>query len=109
MKLFNLQEEALKARPKKRRKVVVLYDITDDKNRRRVSKLLESYGYRIQYSCFYCDLEDKVYKTMVHDIENHIKRHQSDNIMIINIEKNGIINFSNAVIKEDDDEEFMFF
>lgn len=32
--------------------VIVSYDIADDKKRRRFSKFLEQFGYRIQYSVF---------------------------------------------------------
>lgn len=38
---------------------VVSYDIVSDKRRRRVSKLLEGYGERQQYSVFECDVSEK--------------------------------------------------
>jgi len=34
--------------------VLISYDIQDDKKRMRVSKLLENYGTRVQYSVFEC-------------------------------------------------------
>jgi CRISPR-associated protein Cas2 len=34
----------------------VCYDITDDRERRRVAKLLEAYGFRVQKSVFECHL-----------------------------------------------------
>lgn len=37
---------------------VVSYDITDDKRRRKIVKILEGYGRRVQYSVFECDLDD---------------------------------------------------
>jgi CRISPR-associated protein Cas2 len=37
---------------------VVSYDIVDDRRRGRVSKVLEGYGRRVQYSVFECDLDD---------------------------------------------------
>jgi len=36
--------------------VVVSYDITDDRRRRRIFKLMEGYGSRVQYSVFECEL-----------------------------------------------------
>lgn len=33
---------------------IVIYDITDDQERRRVSKVLEGYGFRVQKSAFEC-------------------------------------------------------
>lgn len=38
---------------------VVIYDISDDKRRRRVFNLLEGYGQRVQFSAFECVLSDR--------------------------------------------------
>ena len=35
---------------------VISYDITDDKRRRKLSKLLSEYGTRVQFSIFECDI-----------------------------------------------------
>ena len=35
----------------------VAYDITDDKRRNRVAKILKDFGTRIQYSVFECDTD----------------------------------------------------
>ena len=35
----------------------VAYDITDDKRRNRVAKILKDFGIRIQYSVFECDTD----------------------------------------------------
>lgn len=37
---------------------VVSYDIPNDKRRRKVNKILEGYGRRVQYSVFECDLDE---------------------------------------------------
>ncbi len=39
--------------------IVVAYDITDDKRRSRMVKLLEQYGSRINYSVFECMITHK--------------------------------------------------
>jgi len=39
--------------------VVVCYDIPADRRRNRVSKILESFGVRVQKSVFECDLQLK--------------------------------------------------
>lgn len=36
---------------------VVCYDIPDDKRRRRVQKIMEGTGRRVQYSVFECELD----------------------------------------------------
>lgn len=35
---------------------VISYDIVDDRRRRRMARVLESWGIRVQYSIFECDL-----------------------------------------------------
>jgi CRISPR-associated protein Cas2 len=44
--------------------IVVSYDIPDDKRRTRVSKVLEDFGERVQYSVFECRLRQKDYQRM---------------------------------------------
>lgn len=39
-----------------RRRLLIAYDIADPKRLRRVIKIMESYGTRLQYSVFICDL-----------------------------------------------------
>lgn len=38
-------------------RIVISYDISDDKRRRKMARLLEGYGDRVQYSVFECDLD----------------------------------------------------
>ncbi len=40
-------------------RVVVSYDISDDKRRTKVAKIMEGHGYRVQYSVFECDLDKR--------------------------------------------------
>jgi len=39
-----------------RTRYLLCYDVRDDARLRRVGKLAEAYGYRLQYSIFLCDL-----------------------------------------------------
>ncbi len=39
-----------------RRRFLIAYDISDPKRLRRVIKIMEAYGERLQYSVFLCDL-----------------------------------------------------
>ena len=43
----------------KRARIVIVYDIPDDKRRRRVARMLEGHGDRVQYSVFECQLTGK--------------------------------------------------
>ena len=44
--------------------VVVCYDITDNKRRVKIAKILEDYGVRAQYSVFECVIDEKHYNEM---------------------------------------------
>lgn len=43
---------------------VVIYDISDDKRRKRVFNLLEGYGRRVQFSAFECVLNDRKFEEL---------------------------------------------
>ena len=38
--------------------VTVTYDIGDDRRRRKIARLMEDYGQRVQWSVFDCDLDE---------------------------------------------------
>ncbi|MGB9861547.1 MAG: CRISPR-associated endonuclease Cas2 [Candidatus Bipolaricaulaceae bacterium] len=59
--------------------VVVAYDISDDRRRERVAKILEGYGERVQYSVFECRLDRMQYLRLRHKLEEVIDR-ESDMI-----------------------------
>lgn len=50
---------------KKRFFVLVIYDIIDDKRRRNLVKVLESFGMRVQKSAFECILDRKRYDRLL--------------------------------------------
>ncbi len=52
--------------------VVVAYDISDDRRRERVAKILEGYGERVQYSVFECRLDRVQYVRLRHALEDVI-------------------------------------
>lgn len=41
-----------------RTRYLLCYDVRDDRRLRRVGKLAEEFGYRLQYSVFVCDLSE---------------------------------------------------
>ena len=42
-------------------RVVISYDVPEDKRRTKIHKILKSYGQWVQYSVFECDLTDTQY------------------------------------------------
>lgn len=54
--------------------VVVAYDVSDDRRRDRVVKILEKLGVRINYSVFECMLTDVQFEKLKNDIGNKINQ-----------------------------------
>ncbi len=52
--------------------VMVSYDIKDDAIRRKVQKIMEGFGERVQYSVFECLLTDSQYKAMKDKVQGII-------------------------------------
>ncbi len=47
---------------------IISYDISKDKKRRKISKELENYGKRVQYSVFECNLDKKRFDELYHKL-----------------------------------------
>jgi len=61
---------------------LISYDVSDNKKRNKVAKILEEYGRRVQYSVFYCQLNKKVLFDLLSRISKIIDR-DSDSILAI--------------------------
>lgn len=61
-------------------RVVVSYDISDDKRRRKVAEIMEGYGYRVQYSVFECNLSKNQMAAMKQALRPYVKSREMDSI-----------------------------
>ncbi len=50
----------------------VAYDITDDKRRAKVAKILQDFGTRVQYSIFECNTDRRAFLRLQHRLEAEI-------------------------------------
>jgi len=57
---------------------VVSYDVRDDKRRSKVSKLLEGYGRRAQFSVFECDIDEEKCITLEKRLKHEIDPDEDD-------------------------------
>jgi CRISPR-associated protein Cas2 len=62
---------------------LICYDITDNKERNKVSKFLEKYGIRIQRSVFIIDVNSNQYNDIEYNLLNFISN--NDSIFIIKL------------------------
>lgn len=56
--------------------VVVAYDVSEDKRRTRIHKILKSYGQWMQFSLFECNLTDTQYAKLRSRLSKLIKPHE---------------------------------
>jgi len=58
-------------------RVLIIYDITEDKPRIKLSKLLSSYGVRVQKSAFEASLNKKQYEKLIFELDRYVGREDS--------------------------------
>ena len=61
---------------------VISYDISIDKRRAKLAKLLEGAGQRVQYSVFECDLTAKQYRSLEARIQKLLRLDEGDSVRI---------------------------
>lgn len=76
---------------------LIIYDISDDKRRRKISKILEGFGARVQYSAFEMWLTPSKYNELVSKLEYCTK--SMDNIRIYPLNKELIKREDNEIRK----------
>ena len=67
-------------------RVLIIYDIENDKKRNKYSEYLCGYGYRVQKSCFEAILTRKKYKKIIHDSRQFFNKDE-DSIRIYVLSK----------------------
>ena len=63
-------EEDTVSPPQNKYLIVVIYDISQNKDRYKLVKVLEKYGYRVQKSAFECLLNKKQFEKLKKDINS---------------------------------------
>jgi len=63
---------------------LVAYDICEPKRLRRVAKICEDYGIRVEYSVFECDLSEETFGALWEDLQRVID-HDADTILAYRI------------------------
>ncbi|MGB9745255.1 MAG: CRISPR-associated endonuclease Cas2 [Desulfurella sp.] len=82
---------------------VVIYDITDSKNRYKIARFLFEYGIRTQYSVFEVEVKNSQFNKFIGLLGRKIKK-PADKIYIYQLDKNNlkniqrIGNYENSVI-----------
>ncbi|PMB85059.1 CRISPR-associated endonuclease Cas2 [Dolosicoccus paucivorans] len=82
MRLFNVPPHQREQLVERKINSLIIYDISNDKRRLKLAKLLEGYGIRVQYSCFEVSLRPTQHKELVDQIMTFHANHEEDNIII---------------------------
>lgn len=53
--------------------VVVAYDISNNRRRARIFKIMKGYGRRVQYSVFECGLDSARFQNMLAEVKKNMK------------------------------------
>lgn len=61
---------------------VISYDISDDKERRKISEIISDFGVRVQYSVFECYLKREQIEKLIEQIKNEFTESGDDSILI---------------------------
>lgn len=70
----------------KKLQIVIAYDISNNKRRKKVADLLSSKGYRMNYSVFECILSEKQLTNLIDKLQRVIHKRQ-DSILIYPLDK----------------------
>ena len=65
--------------------VLIIYDITDDKHRRNIVKILSSFGIRVQKSAFEARLNKRQYNKLLYKLDKYYR--DDDNIRIYRLQE----------------------
>lgn len=73
---------------------LIIYDLSDDKRRRKFARFLESYGVRVQESAFEFCLNKRKYRELLSDIPHYIET--DDNVRIYPMSMSGDVLLFNS-------------
>lgn len=82
--------------------VLIIYDITSNKTRLKLSKLLQGYGFRIQKSAFEAIISKKKYEELLRKLPSYVDTMDSIRVYKI-IGKGQVVSFGTSVEKEQED------
>jgi CRISPR-associated protein Cas2 len=89
---------------------IITYDIADDKQRKKLSDLLEGYGVRVNYSVFECELSQTQLKKLLLEIEEeNLLDKKVDSLRFYHMHKTSIPKSFEICKKQDPFEEDIMF
>lgn len=64
--------------------IIISYDISSDKKRRRFQKFIEKFGHRVQYSVYEIENSDRILNNVITQIENKFMKQfdESDSVIL---------------------------
>lgn len=106
MSLFNLSSHEITYVSQRRIYCLVIYDIVCNKQRLKLSKFLESYGVRVQRSCFELFVRPSTYRSIIKTLPSYAD--STDSIIVYRLDHKFIDRFSDDVMDVRQDEDIIF-
>ncbi|MCW5864679.1 MAG: CRISPR-associated endonuclease Cas2 [Anaerolineae bacterium] len=53
--------------------MAISYDISDDRRRNKIARALEGYGYRVQFSVFECEVDQRQYLKLQRELRRMVR------------------------------------
>lgn len=63
--------------------IIISYDISNDKKRRRFQKYIEKFGHRVQYSVYELENSDRILNNIITQIGNKFEKQFDENDSVI--------------------------
>jgi len=82
-----------------------MYDISENKKRNKVEKLLSSFGVRVNYSVFEIKTTKAKFKNIISDLESLTSKDDNIRVYILNkdvIKKSFILNSTKSVFEDEE-------
>ena len=91
---FNMTEDEREFAKSKTVFCLIIYDVISNKRRVKLAQLLESYGVRVQKSCFEVIASPSIYRKMLEDIAGFYDETEQDNIIVYKGNKEDAVTFN---------------
>lgn len=84
-------------------KILITYDISDNKVRRKIEAILSSYGERVNLSVFEIETKKSEFKKLIFQLEENSTKEESIRIYVLNelvIQNSFIIHSTRAIFEQ---------
>lgn len=85
--------------------IIISYDISNDRKRRRFNKYIKRFGYRLQYSVYQIENSERILDNIINDLNNTFMKtfDETDSVYIFKLSNTCEIKKFGYAVHEDED------